>query len=66
MNYNAFITCAVTGSGNTTGKHPDISQTPEQIVNAAIDAAKAVAAIAHIHILGPEMVRENLKLTKRG
>ena len=64
MNYNAFITCAVTGSANTTGKHPDIPQTPEQIANAAIDAAKAVAAIAHI--LGPEVARENLKLTKRG
>jgi uncharacterized protein (DUF849 family) len=52
----------VTGSGNTVGKHPDIPQAPEQIAN----AAKAVAAIAHIHILGPETVRENLKLTKRG
>ena len=56
----------MTGSGNTTGKHPDIPQTPEQFANAAIDAAKAGAAIAHIHILGPETVRENLKLTKRG
>ena len=54
MNYNAFITCAVTGSGNTTGKHPDIPQTPEQIANAAIDAAKAGAAIAHIHVRDPD------------
>lgn len=53
MNYNAFITCAVTGSGNTTGKHPDIPQTPEQIANAAIDAAKAGAAIVHIHVRDP-------------
>jgi uncharacterized protein (DUF849 family) len=66
LNYNAFITCAVTSSGNTTGKHSGIPQTPEQIANAAIDAAKAGAAIAHIHILGPETVSENLKLTKRG
>lgn len=54
MNYNAFITCAVTGSGNTVGKHPEIPKTPEQIANAAIDAAKAGAAIAHIHVRDPE------------
>ncbi len=54
MNYNAFITCAVTGSGNTVGKHPDIPKTPEQIANAAIDAARAGAAIVHIHVRDPE------------
>ncbi len=54
MNYNAFITCAVTGSGNTIGKHPDIPKTPEQIANAAVEAAKAGAAIAHIHVRDPE------------
>jgi len=54
LNYNAFITCAVTGSGNTVGKHPDIPKTPEQIAAAAIDAAKAGAAIAHIHVRDPE------------
>lgn len=54
MNYNAFITCAVTGSGNTVGKHPAIPQTPEQIADAAIEAAKAGAAIAHIHVRDPE------------
>lgn len=54
MNFNTFITCAVTGSGNTVGKHPDIPKTPEQIANAAIDAAKAGAAIAHIHVRDPQ------------
>ena len=54
MNYNAFITCAVTGSGNTVDKHPAIPKTPEEIANAAIDAAKAGAAIAHIHVRDPE------------
>ncbi len=54
MNFNAFITCAVTGSGNTIGKHPDIPVTPEQIATAAIEAAKAGAAIAHIHVRDPE------------
>ena len=45
-----FISCAVTGSGDTAGKHPDLPKTPEQIAKAAIDAAKAGAAIAHIHV----------------
>ena len=54
MNFNAFITCAVTGSGNTVGKHPDIPVTPEQISTAAIEAAKAGAAIVHIHVRDPQ------------
>ena len=54
MNFNAFITCAVTGSGNTVGKHPDIPITPQQIATAAIDAAKAGAAIVHIHVRDPK------------
>lgn len=54
MNFNAFITCAVTGSGNTVGKHPGIPQTPEQIANAAIEAAREGAAIAHVHVRDPE------------
>ena len=45
-----FISCAVTGSGDTAKKHPDLPKTPEQIANAAIEAAKAGAAIAHIHV----------------
>lgn len=54
MNFETFITCAVTGSGNTADKHPDLPITPEQIANAAIEAAKAGAAIAHIHVRDPE------------
>ena len=54
MNFEVFITCAVTGSGDTAGKHPDLPITPQQIANAAIEAAKAGAAIAHIHVRDPE------------
>ena len=50
MNNKVFVSCAVTGSGDTAGKHPDLPKTPEQIAKAAIDAAKAGAAIAHIHV----------------
>jgi uncharacterized protein (DUF849 family) len=54
MNFEPFITCAVTGSGSTQGIHPDLPITPEQIANAAIEAAWAGAAIAHIHVRDPE------------
>ena len=50
MNNNVFISCAVTGSGDTASKHPDLPKTPEQIAKSAIEAAKAGAAIAHIHV----------------
>ena len=50
MSNKVFISCAVTGSGNTASKHPDLPKTPEQIATASIEAAKAGAAIAHIHV----------------
>ena len=41
MNNKVFVSCAVTGSGDTAKKHPDLPKTPEQIAKAAIEAAKA-------------------------
>jgi uncharacterized protein (DUF849 family) len=54
MNRNIIVTCAVTGSGDSVGKHPGIPVTPIEISNAAIDAAKAGAAIVHIHVREPD------------
>jgi uncharacterized protein (DUF849 family) len=54
MNFETIVTCAVTGAGDTVGKHPGVPVTPEQIADAAIEAAKAGAAIAHIHVRDPE------------
>ena len=54
MNRNPIITCAVTGSGDTAGKHPDLPKSPAEIATAAIEAAKAGAAIAHIHVREPD------------
>ena len=54
MNNEVIISCAVTGSGDTVGKHPAIPVTPEEIANAAIEAASAGAAIAHMHVRNPE------------
>ena len=54
MNREVFITCAVTGSGGTQDKSPEVPRSPEQIANAAIDAAKAGAAVVHCHVRDPE------------
>jgi uncharacterized protein (DUF849 family) len=54
MNRDVFITCAVTGSGDTVDKHPGVPVTPQQIAEAAIEAAKAGAAIAHMHVRDPK------------
>ena len=54
MNFEVVVTCAVTGAGNTTSKSPHVPVTPEQIAKDVIDAAKAGAAVAHIHVRDPE------------
>ncbi|WP_339948221.1 3-keto-5-aminohexanoate cleavage protein [uncultured Albimonas sp.] len=54
MNRDVFITCAVTGGGDTAGKSPHVPVTPEQIAEASIAAARAGAAVAHIHVRDPE------------
>ncbi len=50
MNTDVVITCAVTGSGATQDKHPDLPKTPKQIAESAIAAAKAGAAVVHLHV----------------
>jgi uncharacterized protein (DUF849 family) len=54
MNWDVFITCAVTGSGETTHKSPHVPVTPQQIADSAIEAAKAGAAVVHIHVREPD------------
>jgi uncharacterized protein (DUF849 family) len=54
MNREIFITCAVTGAGDTLGRHSGVPVTPKQIADASVEAAKAGAAIAHIHVRDPE------------
>jgi uncharacterized protein (DUF849 family) len=43
----------VTGAGATTERSARVPVTPEQIAEAAIEAARAGAAIAHIHVRDP-------------
>jgi uncharacterized protein (DUF849 family) len=49
-----IITCAVTGSIHTPSMSPHLPITPEEIAEAAIGAAKAGAAIVHLHARDPK------------
>ncbi len=49
-----IITCAVTGSITRPDQHPGLPITPKEIAASAIDAAKAGAAVAHLHVRDPE------------
>ena len=54
MNNEVIITCAVTGAGDTVGRHSGVPVTPAQVAAAAVEAAKAGAAVAHVHVRDPE------------
>jgi uncharacterized protein (DUF849 family) len=53
MTRKLMLTCAVTGAGSTTRKHPGVPVTPPQIADACIEAAKAGASAVHIHVRDP-------------
>ena len=56
-----ILTCAVTG-GAPIRDNPAVPITPEQIATQAIDAAKAGAAVAHIHVRDPKTGRSSMEL----
>ena len=51
---NIFITCAITGSGDTQNRSSNVPRSPKQIAESAIAAAKEGAAIVHCHVRDPE------------
>lgn len=53
MNWEVFVTCAVTGAGDTAAKSDKVPVTAAAIADAAIEAAEAGAAVAHIHVRDP-------------
>jgi len=57
-----IITCAVTGNIVTPEQHPGLPVTPAQIADAALEAAEAGAAAAHIHVRDPETGRPSMSL----
>ena len=54
MNNDVIITCAVTGAGDTTSRSDLVPITPRQVADAAIEAARAGAAVVHVHVRDPE------------
>jgi uncharacterized protein (DUF849 family) len=57
VNHEVFITCAVTGAGDTTSRSELVPVTPAAIAESAIEAARAGAAVAHIHVRDPQTGR---------
>ncbi len=53
MNTEVIISCAVTGAGDTVGRHPAIPVTPRQIADSALEAARVGAAIVHLRVRDP-------------
>src|SRR5213080_1114196 len=60
MQRKVMISCAVTGSADTPAKNPAVPVTPQQIAASALDAAKAGAAIVHIHVRDPQTTRPSM------
>ena len=61
MSQPVIITCAVTGSIHTPTMSPHLPITPSQIADAAVGAAKAGAAIIHLHARHPENGRPDYR-----
>ena len=49
-----IVTCAITGAIHTPSMSPYLPVTPEEIAQAAVEAADAGAAIVHLHARNPE------------
>ena len=62
MQRKVMISCAVTGSADTPGRNPAVPVTPPQIAQSAIDAAKAGAAIVHVHVRDLQTTRPSMEL----
>jgi len=62
MQRKVMISCAVTGSADTPAKNPAVPVTPQQIAASALDAAKAGAAIVHIHVRDPQTTRPSMEV----
>ena len=57
-----FCSCAVTGGMSVPGQSAAIPVTPDQIVDAAMEANAAGAAIMHIHVREPDTGRPSADL----
>jgi uncharacterized protein (DUF849 family) len=62
MGRKTIITCAVTGNLTRREQHPRLPVTPAEIASAALDAAKAGAAVVHLHVRDPATGRGSMAL----
>ena len=61
MRAKSVLTCAVTGNLTTREQNPNLPVTPEEIARSAIDAARAGAAIVHLHARDPATGRGSMR-----
>jgi uncharacterized protein (DUF849 family) len=54
MNRHVVVTAALTGAADSVGKSPHVPVTPQQIADDAVAAARAGAAVVHVHVRHPE------------
>ncbi|TPN33655.1 3-keto-5-aminohexanoate cleavage protein [Mesorhizobium sp. B2-3-3] len=57
-----IITCAITGNLTKPEQTPHLPITPQQIAESALGAAKAGAAVVHIHVRDPRTGRPSMEL----
>lgn len=57
-----ILTCAVTGTFPTRAHNPALPVTPEEIAVSCVGAAKAGAAVCHIHVRDPATGTPSMKL----
>ena len=57
-----MITCALTGNLTTPDQTPHLPITPAEIAQSALEAAKAGAAVAHIHVRDPQTGKPSMSL----
>ncbi len=62
MATKTVITCALTGGMDNAHMNPAIPVSPAQIVQSALEAERAGAAIAHIHVRDPETAKPSMEL----
>ena len=54
MKQKVFLTCAVTGASDTVGRSDKVPVTPADIAREAVEAARAGASVAHLHVRDPQ------------
>lgn len=62
MSKPVILTCALTGGAALSGKNPAVPVKPAEIAQQAVDAAKAGATIAHIHVRDPGTGAPSMRL----